>query len=339
MERDCLTIEKRRYIGCKAKLIDWIFDTIQREAVGALSFCDIFAGTGVVASRAIELYNSIVINDFLVSNNVIYRAFFECGEYDEVKVNKIISEFNALDDNEIEENYFSRNFGGKYYDYVTSKRIGYIRNRIEEIKDTLTAKEYNVLIATLIYNIDRIANTLGHFDAYIKKYIRQQQLILKPIDVRCCPNVEIYREDSNVLARTISADVVYIDPPYNSRQYSRFYHLYETLVKWDEPELFGVALKPQAENMSDYCTVKAASAFEDLILNLKTKYIVVSYNNTYKSKSSSSANRITTEEIINILNKRGSTKILEHSHQYFNAGKTDFENHKEYLFVTKVYEE
>ena len=214
MERDCLTIEKRRYIGCKAKLIDWIFDTIQREAVGALSFCDIFAGTGVVASRAIELYNSIVINDFLVSNNVIYRAFFECGEYDEVKVNKIISEFNALDDNEIEENYFSRNFGGKYYDYVTSKRIGYIRNRIEEIKDTLTAKEYNVLIATLIYNIDRIANTLGHFDAYIKKNIRQQQLILKPIDVRCCPNVEIYREDSNVLARTISADVVYIDPPY-----------------------------------------------------------------------------------------------------------------------------
>lgn len=64
----------------------------------------------------------------------------------------------------------------------------------------------------------------------------------------------------------------------------------------------------------------------------------MSYNNTYHSKSKSSRNKITLEEIKEILSQRGETKILEHTHQFFNAGKTDFKDHKEMLFVTKVYE-
>ena len=71
---------------------------------------------------------------------------------------------------------------------------------------------------------------------------------------------------------------------------------------------------------------------------MHAKYIFVSYNNTYHSKSKSSRNKITLEEIKEILSQRGETKILEHTHQFFNAGKTDFKDHKEMLFVTKVYE-
>ena len=150
-------------------------------------------------------------------------------------------------------------------------------------------------------------------------------------------HVEIYREDANKLAQQISADVTYIDPPYNSRQYSRFYHVYETLVKWDKPKLYGVAMKPEEENMSDYCKSKALDAFRDLIFKLNTRYIVVSYNNTYNSKSSSSANKIKLEEIQEVLNEVGETMIYKHSHHAFNAGKTEFDNHMEYLFVTRVY--
>ena len=62
--------------------------------------------------------------------------------------------------------------------------------------------------------------------------------------------------------------MIYIDPPYNSRQYCRFYHVYENLVKWDKPILSGVAMKPPAENMSKYCTSKAPEAFSDLVKNL-----------------------------------------------------------------------
>ena len=335
---DYLQIEQRRYIGCKAKLIDWIFEVIQKEAPKAASFCDIVAGTGIVANRAIEIYENVIINDFLTSNNIIYKAFFGKGDYDAAKLLDILTVFNSVDANDLDENYFSFHFGGKYYDKDTAKKIGFYRQSIENMRDSITEKEYCILLATLIYNIDKIANTLGHFDAYIKKPIKAQDLILKPINAKAYENVYIFKEDSNRLARSISMDITYIDPPYNSRQYSRFYHLYETLVKWDFSELFGVALKPKPENMSAYCTTKAVNAFEDLIMHLKTKYIVVSYNNTYDSKSSSSENRISLNDITTILNKRGETHVYEHSHQFFNAGKTEFNNHKEFLFVTKTNE-
>jgi adenine-specific DNA-methyltransferase len=134
----------------------------------------------------------------------------------------------------------------------------------------------------------------------------------------------------------LKADIVYIDPPYNSRQYSRFYHVLETLVKWDKPTLHGVALKPTPENMSDYCRVSAKDRFAELIEDVNAKYIVVSYNNTYNSKSNSSQNKITLEQIKKTLNKQDKTKIFEKDYRHFNAGNTDFDDHKEYIFVTKV---
>ena len=75
---------------------------------------------------------------------------------------------------------------------------------------------------------------------------------------------------------------------------------------------------------------------EDLITSLNCKYIVVSYNNTYNSKSSSSKNKITLEDIKRILEKKGSVKVFEKSHQFFNAGKTSLDDHKELIFIAKV---
>jgi len=336
MSDDKLTIERRRYIGCKAKLTEWIMSTIASEAPEAKVFCDIFAGTAVIANQAIGKYSKVIINDFLFSNNLIYRAFFGKGEYSLEKLNSLIDQYNCIDSSLLGDNYFSINFGDKFFDMLTARKIGYIRQLIEDEKETLTDKEYCVLIATLIYNIDRIANTIGHYEAYVRKAIKPQNLHLRLIDFKSCDDVEIHQSDSNLLAREIKADVVYIDPPYNSRQYSRFYHLYETLVKWDMPELFGAAMKPKEENMSEYCSSRAPEAFADLISHIDAKYIFVSYNNTYHSKSSSSRNKISLEEILEILKRKGETKILEHAHQFFNAGKTDFDDHKELLFVTKV---
>jgi adenine-specific DNA-methyltransferase len=108
-------------------------------------------------------------------------------------------------------------------------------------------------------------------------------------------------------------------------------------VTWKKPELFGTALKPKDNsNSSDYCRVKAPEVFADLIRDAKFKYIVVSYNNTYKSKSRSSRNKITLDEIQDTLNAKGVTKVFKKSHKYFNAGNTKFDNHMEYIFVTKV---
>ena len=274
-------LESRRYIGSKAKLTDWIIETIKEETHDAHSFADVFAGTASVSKAAFNHFQTVIINDLLHSNNIIYKAFFKFGDWDKDKLISIFGKYNLLDAIEIEENYFSENFGGKFFDYDSSKIIGYIREDIELKKDVLTEKEYTILLASLIYNIDKIANTVGHFDAYIKKPIKPRKLNLKLIETNDFAGAEIYREDANLLARKVTADVAYIDPPYNSRQYNRFYHIYETLVKWDKSPLFGVALKPKAENSSVYCTVKAKNAFKDLIENMNVKYFAVSNNNTY----------------------------------------------------------
>jgi adenine-specific DNA-methyltransferase len=328
-------LQNRRYIGSKQKLINWIFSVIKQECDGKI-FADIFAGTGIVGSVATEHFEKVILNDFLFSNHAIYEAFLGNGKYDQEKINNIIRNYNNINHEDLEDNYFSENFGGKYFSQNSAKIIGFIRENIEQNRKNLTDREYNILIASLLYSIDKIANTVGHYDAYFKKDFIPDNFFMKPIEPIKANSVDIFREDTNILARKLKADIVYIDPPYNSRQYSRFYHVLENLTQWKKPKLFGTALKPDVENMSDYCTVKAKDRLRQLVNDLNTKYIVVSYNNTYNSKSNSSKNKITLEEIEEILKNKGETKVFEKEHQHFNAGNTDFDNHKEYLFLTKV---
>ena len=145
------------------------------------------------------------------------------------------------------------------------------------------------------------------------------------IDVKEFENLTIYRRDSNELAREIKSDLVYIDPPYNSRQYSRFYHVYENLVKWKKPELVGTAMKPPTENMSKYCSAKAPETFADLIENLDAKYLAVSYNNTYNSKRGTLKNHIQLCEMEEILSSKGDVSKFS----WYN-------NEQELLFLVKT---
>ena len=326
-------LHNRRYIGNKYKLTNWIFSIINKECKGN-SFADIFAGTGVVGAVASKHFSKILLNDFLYSNYVVYKAFFKKGSWSKKKLFALLDNYNHIQANQLKENYFSKHFGGKYFSNPSAKIIGFIRQDIEDNKAHLTEKEYSILLASLLYSADKIANTVGHYDAYFKKTLLRDHFYMRLIYPSLIKSLSIFKEDSNSLVKKIQADIVYIDPPYNSRQYSRFYHILETLVKWDKPNLYGVALKPKPENMSDYCRESTKNRFSELIKDIKAKYIVVSYNNTYNSKSSSSQNKITLKEIKNILAKKGETKIFKTHYRYFNTGNTNFNKHKEYLFVT-----
>jgi adenine-specific DNA-methyltransferase len=335
VKRDHIQLHNRRYIGSKHKLIEWIFSVINNECKGD-SFADIFAGTGIVAAVAAKHFKKIILNDFLYSNYAIYQAFLGDGPWNKNKVDNIIKNYNNINGEDLEDNYFSDYFGGKYFSRNSSKIIGFVRENIEENKSNLTDREYHMLIASLLYAIDKIANTVGHYDAYFKKESISDGFFMKPIDPVNVSEVTIFKEDANCLVKKIKSDIVYIDPPYNSRQYSRFYHVLETLTKWDKPKLHGVALKPDSENMSDYCREKARHKFAELVKDIGAHYLVVSYNNTYDSKSNSSKNKITLHEIEKILRAKGKTKVFDKNYKHFNAGNTNFNNHKEYLFVTKV---
>lgn len=329
-------ISNRRYIGSKTLLSDWIFEKIRENCTGN-SFFDVFAGTAIISKKALEYFDNLIINDFLYSNQIIYKAFFISSNYDKKRIEEIVMKFNKIKD--LNSNYFDQNFANKYFGYFDAKKIGYIREEIENLykNKKINIDEYNILLASLIFSFDRIANTVGHYEAYRKVAIEDNKFemrLIKPIDTKG-KQVKIYREDSNELAKRVYADIAFVDPPYNSRQYSRFYHLIENLVQWNKPTLHGVALKPKEQNMSEYCRFKANEVFDDLIKSLNCKYIVTTYNNTYSSKSSSSKNKISLDQIMKSLNENGQTQVFEKPHKFFNAGKTDFSNHKEYLFITK----
>ena len=328
-------IWNRRYTGSKYKLADWIFEIIDSHCSGS-SFCDIFAGTGIIAKTALDRMSKVVVNDFLYSNELIYKAFFMQSPYDREKLNHYRDFFQSLQVCELKENYVSKNFGGKFFSVNDAILIGEVREHIETAKG-LNDKERSILIASLLYSIDKIANTVGHYDAYIKGHTLKDQFkfdLISPYQTESI--ISIYREDANLLAKSLECDIVYIDPPYNSRQYSRFYHVLENIASWKKPELYGVALKPKPENMSEYCRTTALEAFTSLINDLKCKYILVSYNNTYTSKSSSSLNKMTLDNIKQVLTSKGNLSCFEKSHQFFNAGKTNFPNHKEMLFLVEV---
>lgn len=334
-----LQIQNRRYTGSKYKLIPWIKELILAHCPEHDSLFDVFGGTGVVTAGMLDITHRNIINDFLYSNEVIYKAFLLQEPFDEEKITKYVDYINTIDVSGLEDNYVSNNYGDKYFKYDDAKLIGYIREDLQnKLKNNIISeKEFYILLASLLYSFDRCANTVGHYEAYIKnKTIRSEfsYELINPIHTN--NTIQIERTDSNELAKKVSADIAFIDPPYNSRQYSRFYHVMENITKWDKPELLGVAMKPPEENMSEYCRSGAPNAFRDLIDSLHVKYIVVTYNNTYDSKSTSSRNKITLEEIQTILERRGNTKVFEKKYNRFNAGKTDAADHKELVFITKV---
>lgn len=334
-------IQNRRYTGNKYKLMEWISKLIEENCPNCHSFFDVFAGTGSVSDYLFEKYDRLILNDFLSSNNVIYKGFFMNENYNVNKINEIKDYYNSLESKKIKENYVSKNYGNKFFNKNDAKKIGYIREDIEKKfkNKILNDKEYYILLSSLLYSFDKIANTCGHYDAYRKVKSIPENFTFKLINPKYIDKrklIEIYQKDSNKLVKELKADIAYIDPPYNSRQYSRFYHVMENIVQWKKPKLYGIAMKPEEENMSEYCKITAPIAFNDLIQNLNVKYIVVSYNNTYDSKSSSSKNKITLDEIETILSNKGETKRFEKKYKAFTTGKTELNNHKEFIFITKV---
>ena len=194
-------IQNRRYTGSKYKLMDWISGLIKENCPNCHSFFDVFAGTGCVTEYMFEKYDRFIVNDFLYSNNIIYNGFFFNEEFNENKLLKYKEKYNNLKISKIKDNYVSDNFGNKFFSYNDAKKIGYIRENIEKEykKNNINFKEYNILISSLLYSFDKIANTCGHYDAYRKIQKINDSFEFNLINPKKYSNkiVEIYRKHSN----------------------------------------------------------------------------------------------------------------------------------------------
>lgn len=331
-------INNRRYLGNKYKLLPFITGVVNDECPDITSIADIFAGTGAVSSAFTD--KVIITNDLMYSNYICNYAWFGAEEYDPQIIIDCVVRYNALTD--LEDNYMTDNFADTYFSRDDCAKIGYIREDIEVLykKGDINTRERAILITSLLYAMDKIANTCGHYDAYRKgaEFDKSLELYVPMANRQNNPNNQCFNMDSNELVKNIEADLVYIDPPYNSRQYCDAYHLLENVARWEKPEVFGVARKMDRSTMkSKYCTQSATEAFEQLIGDIKAKYILLSYNNMAEKGNDRSNAKISDQDIMRILEKKGEVKVFSESYKAFTTGKSDIDDNQERLFLCRCF--
>lgn len=322
-------INNRRYLGNKYRILTFIKQIISKSCGDFESFADIFAGTGAVSSAYTD--KILYTNDILYSNYLCHLTWFSDEVFDISKVANYINLYNS--EIPFEENYMTQNFSDTYFSDKVCSKIGFIRENIENESRSgkINIRERAMLITSLLYGIDKIANTCGHYDAYRKNAeLPESFTMCVPEPKTNLKHNHCFNEDTNELVKKISADVVYIDPPYNSRQYCDAYHLIENIARWEKPEVFGIAKKMDRTALkSKYCTREAPAAFEDLIKNITAKYIVVSYNNMAKKGNDRSNARISDSQILETLENKGDVKTFSQPLKAFTTGKSEHSDNEE----------
>ena len=332
-------INNRRYLGNKYSLTNFIKRIVEENCKNINIVADVFSGTGSVS----EIFKDkqLITNDLLYCNYISNYAWFSSEDYSEEKIINIVYEYNKIKTSE--NNYVRENFADTFFSANDCSKIGYIREDIEKKYNNkeINYKEYSILITILLYAMDRIANTVGHYDAYRKNIEFDKELYLGIMlpDKNLNKDNKCYNKDANELVKNIDCDLLYLDPPYNSRQYSDAYHLLENIARWEKPEVFGVARKMDRKTIkSSYCTVEATQKFRELIENASAKYILLSYNNMSEKGDDRSNAKISDKDILEILEKKGKVTIFEEKYKVFSTGKSNVKDNKERLFLCEVEE-
>jgi len=330
-----------RYIGNKNRLLininNFIENNIKEDIV---SFCDIFAGTGSVGNFFQNKYK-IISNDYMNYSFIINKGLlvgeddFKGLDYD------IFDYFNNLKEDELISGFFHKNYSPNgnrmYFSEYNSKKIDTIRIEIEKLlkNGKINENEYYYLLMCLIESVSKVSNTTGVYGAYLKNWdsrsIKNMEFLKIKLNYHKYENL-VYNKDSKILLKEIEGDLIYVDPPYTNAQYCDQYHILETLTKYDNPEIKGITGKRDTKNTKSKFSYKknALIEFEELMLNMKFKHIVVSY---------SSHGIISMEDMINLLKIYGDEKtlIIEEIkyRRYENARTTKNKELNEYLFYIK----
>lgn len=325
------------YIGSKYSLLDFIDSVISEFTDGhnkKVVIGDLFAGTGSVGLFFRNKGHTIIANDiqyysYVVNYNLIRNKNLTLDKLDYL---------NSLEgiDGFIYKNYcFGSGSGRLYFSDENGRKCDAIRTEIERMRASgeINEDEYNAYLASLIEAIDKVANTASVYGAFLKqlKKSAQKPMVLVAPTVSNGPVGDVFNEDVNTLIEQIEGDILYLDPPYNARQYASNYHMLETISRYDNPEIFGkTGLRDANGQKSKYSSKRTVeNEFEDLIKKSKFKVILLSYNNE---------GLMSADTVKDIMSKYGTYSLREKEYRRFKADKTESRNHKaastkEYLHI------
>jgi adenine-specific DNA-methyltransferase len=363
------------YMGSKKVLLPFIEDSIKdytRLSEG--NFLDAFSGSGRVAHHFRNIFN-VTANDMQAYSKIINEAYLLDVESPE-KLRVIIDELNNLDESyfDVTDGWYTENYGGKYNNNSTidsrknrrpwidynARKIDMIRHRIDELypKD---CTEKSVLLTSLLVGVVGITNAMGHVNGYLKAWapskLKKLKLEMMPIDIQQKNKHTVLQKNVIDLDKNLEYDIVYVDPPYGSNntklsisgttRYSAFYHLWNTIIMNNKPEIWGKAGKP--------CSIKGKMGTDELEYNVKdvvipatTKYMKA-FNTKYLAFSYSNKGLMSKQDLLNIFEDSGydSVKLYTKNHKTNSHAKAVLKdgsniqrkNHneplKEYLFLMK----
>lgn len=328
------------YIGSKYSLLPFLHPIIENVVGTDLSnlvFCDLFAGTGVVGRSFKTAVNKVISNDVEYYSYVLNKNYIENHE-EIIGKEEYINRLNAL--SPINSGFIYQNYclgsgsGRQYFSDNNGMKIDAIRQQIENWKKSGEINEqlYYFLLCSLLESADKVANTASVYGAFLKhlKKSASKSFVLQPAYYEFNNNRhEVYQEDANDLITHIDGDILYLDPPYNTRQFGANYHLLNTIAEYNPFIPSGKTGLPKYDR-SKYCSsITVKTVFDDLIRKANFKFIFLSYNNE---------GLMSTDEVGKIMSKYGKYDLVQQEYSRFKADRDNNRNIKanstiEYLHI------
>lgn len=344
-----------RYIGNKENILDKIYSILTENGVEGDSFFDFFSGTTSVARYYKKLGYRVFSSDFLYLSFCLQKAYIEnnreplfgrllptllsvrCASFFASPLEQVVAYLNTISPVKgfIYKNYTPEGTAAldrprMYFSSENGKVIDAIRIQIEKwkIEDLITDSEYYILLACLIETVSFYANVSGVYAAFQKKWDPRavKPLTLRPIEIIDNDrDNKVYNANSLDLVPDIDVDILYVDPPYNGRQYLPNYHLLETIAKYDAPSIHGVTgMRDYESKKSSFCNAKTALQGIDYIASsAKYKYLVLSYN---------SEGIMGKADIMSTLSKYGTVKLEEFEYLRFKSNNNGLAKTQKHVF-------
>ncbi len=330
-----------KYIGSKRVLLPIILETIQ-SLPDVHRVLDLFSGTARVGHALKKAGYDVTANDHNAFAHILARCYVQ-SDRDRVgrEAEKLIRELSAV---RRRAGYFTQTF-------CERARFFHPKNgaKIDAIREAITRKSLDpdveaILLTSLMEAADRVDSTTGVQMAYLKSWAPRamNDLELRMPKVLPGPGMAM-RSDAIEAARDLTGDLAYLDPPYNQHSYMGNYHIWESLVRWDKPEVYGIACKRIGckTYRSDFNSkTRIRQALDDLVRALRVKYILLSFNNE---------GYIQRDEMEEMLRARGSVRVREIDFKRYvgarigiydpsgkKVGKIGHLTNKEYLYLVTM---